>query len=162
MSCGPYLLQGKHIRFRGSWLHGAPELVRKTAFLSSSFPCVCPEPVLTKYRIHRDVTLNKAFRLPKETPLFFEFSLCLSRACLGKMMHFMYKWRKKWRFFTCRTSKLPQTMWIDRAAAQKEEEEEEEEGTDGSVGIIGSLLLRAPVRKAVPGQSDGHGGSACS
>ena len=26
-----------------------------------------------------------------ETPLFFEFSLCLSRACLGKMMHFMYK-----------------------------------------------------------------------
>jgi hypothetical protein len=39
---------------------------------------------------------------PKETPLFFfEFSLCLSRACLGKMMHFMYKWhRKKWRFFT--------------------------------------------------------------
>eukprot|EP01046_Picozoa_sp_COSAG06_P004959 COSAG06_NODE_215_length_20124_cov_3.931735_12_plen_73_part_00 len=28
------------------------------------------------------------------------FSLCLSRACLGKMMmHFIYKWhRKKWRF----------------------------------------------------------------
>jgi hypothetical protein len=25
----------------------------------------------------------------------------LSRACLGKMMHFTYKWhRKKWRFFT--------------------------------------------------------------
>jgi hypothetical protein len=23
-----------------------------------------------------------------ETPPFFEFSLCLSRACLGKMMHF--------------------------------------------------------------------------
>ena len=36
---------------------------------------------------------------PKETPLFLEFSLCLSRACLGKMMHFIYKWRKKWRFF---------------------------------------------------------------
>jgi hypothetical protein len=30
--------------------------------------------------------------------LFFEISLCLSRACLGKMMHFMYKWRKKWGF----------------------------------------------------------------
>eukprot|EP01046_Picozoa_sp_COSAG06_P025205 COSAG06_NODE_2104_length_7581_cov_9.832130_4_plen_264_part_00 len=29
----------------------------------------------------------------------FEFSLCLSRACLGKIMHLMYKWhRKKWRF----------------------------------------------------------------
>lgn len=28
-------------------------------------------------------------------PFFFEFSLCLSRACLGKLMHFIYKWRKK-------------------------------------------------------------------
>ena len=35
----------------------------------------------------------------RKTPLFFEFSLCLSRACLGKMMHFIYKWRKKWCFF---------------------------------------------------------------
>ena len=29
---------------------------------------------------------------------FFEFSLCLSRACLGKIMNFIYKWRKKCRF----------------------------------------------------------------
>jgi len=29
---------------------------------------------------------------------FFEFSLCLSRACLGKIMHFIYKWLKKCRF----------------------------------------------------------------
>jgi hypothetical protein len=34
----------------------------------------------------------------KNATLFFEFSLCLSRACLGKKMHFIYKWRKKWRF----------------------------------------------------------------
>ena len=34
----------------------------------------------------------------RKTPLFFEFSLCLSRACLGKMMHFIYKWLRKWRF----------------------------------------------------------------
>jgi hypothetical protein len=27
--------------------------------------------------------------------LFFEFSLCLSRACLGKKITFIYKWRKK-------------------------------------------------------------------
>ena len=27
--------------------------------------------------------------------LFFEFSLCLSRACLGKMINFIYKWLKK-------------------------------------------------------------------
>ena len=33
-----------------------------------------------------------------ETPLVFEFSVCLSRACLGKIMHLIYKWRKKWRF----------------------------------------------------------------
>ena len=26
---------------------------------------------------------------------FFEFSLCLSRACLGKMIIFIYKWRKR-------------------------------------------------------------------
>jgi hypothetical protein len=25
---------------------------------------------------------------------FLEFSLCLSRACLGKMIHFMHKWHK--------------------------------------------------------------------
>jgi hypothetical protein len=37
-------------------------------------------------------------RLRKKTPLFFEFSLCLSRACLGKMIDFKYKWRKKWRY----------------------------------------------------------------
>ena len=30
----------------------------------------------------------------------FEFSLCLSRACLGKMIIFIYKWLKKWRFCT--------------------------------------------------------------
>ena len=27
--------------------------------------------------------------------LFLEFSVCLSRACLGKMFGFIYKWRKK-------------------------------------------------------------------
>jgi hypothetical protein len=26
------------------------------------------------------------------------FPLCLSRACLGKKMHSIYKWLKKWRF----------------------------------------------------------------
>jgi hypothetical protein len=33
-----------------------------------------------------------------ENGTFFEFSLCLSRACLGKRMHFIYKWLKKCRF----------------------------------------------------------------
>eukprot|EP01046_Picozoa_sp_COSAG06_P009619 COSAG06_NODE_504_length_14946_cov_34.563750_12_plen_161_part_00 len=34
----------------------------------------------------------------RENGTFFEFSLCLSRACLGKIMHFIYKWLKKCRF----------------------------------------------------------------
>ena len=32
--------------------------------------------------------------LVRKTASFFEFSLCLSRACLGKMFVFRYKWRK--------------------------------------------------------------------
>jgi hypothetical protein len=34
----------------------------------------------------------------RKTASFFEFSLCLSRACLGKMIVFIYKWLKKCRF----------------------------------------------------------------
>jgi hypothetical protein len=37
---------------------------------------------------------SKAFFCDK-TASFFEFSLCLSRACLGKIIVFIYKWRKK-------------------------------------------------------------------
>jgi hypothetical protein len=33
--------------------------------------------------------------LQKTRLLIFEFSLCLSRACLGKMIIFSIKWRKK-------------------------------------------------------------------
>jgi hypothetical protein len=33
-----------------------------------------------------------------ENATFLEFFLCLSRACLGKIMHFIYIWRKKCRF----------------------------------------------------------------
>jgi hypothetical protein len=31
----------------------------------------------------------------RESGLVIEFSLCLSRACLGKMFAFVYKWLKK-------------------------------------------------------------------
>jgi len=34
----------------------------------------------------------------KKRHSFFECSLCLFRACLGKMIVYIYKWRKKWRF----------------------------------------------------------------
>jgi hypothetical protein len=36
----------------------------------------------------------------RENGTFFEFSLCSSRACLGKMLIFIYKWLKKCRFLT--------------------------------------------------------------
>ena len=42
--------------------------------------------------------LDRRRELAMRNAIFFEFSLCLSRACLGKMTHFIYKWRKKWRF----------------------------------------------------------------
>jgi len=40
----------------------------------------------------------------KKTQLVSEFSLCVSRACLGKMIAFILKWRKKWRVLTCHTA----------------------------------------------------------
>ena len=39
--------------------------------------------------------------VPKETGDHSSLSFpYVCRACLGKMMHFIYKWRKEWRFFT--------------------------------------------------------------
>ena len=38
----------------------------------------------------------------QEIGLFFEVSLCLSRACLGKRMHFSIKMAQKWRFLAPR------------------------------------------------------------
>eukprot|EP01046_Picozoa_sp_COSAG06_P013892 COSAG06_NODE_848_length_11971_cov_10.199882_14_plen_139_part_00 len=40
---------------------------------------------------------------------FFEFSLCLSRACLGKMFVFIYKWLKRTVF----THRMPSTLSSD-------------------------------------------------
>jgi hypothetical protein len=42
--------------------------------------------------------------LGAETHLSFEFSLCLSRACLGKMFTFILKMAQKARFLTARLS----------------------------------------------------------
>ena len=43
-------------------------------------------------------TRQRLIGLRKNAALFFEFFLYLSRACLGEMIIFIYKWRKKWRF----------------------------------------------------------------
>ena len=64
--------------------------------------CGCPEPVVANHRVS---TVWKAFYASfhrklrrRKCRLFLELSLCLSRACLGKKMIFIYKWRKKCRF----------------------------------------------------------------
>jgi hypothetical protein len=63
----------------------------------------------------------------RENGTFLEFSLCLSRACLGKMLIFIYKWLKKCRFRTCmlqpseNTSLFPSTfpVCVSRACLGK-------------------------------------------
>jgi hypothetical protein len=42
---------------------------------------------------------NETFLQVRKTASFLEFSLCLSRACLGKMIVFIYKWLKNAVFF---------------------------------------------------------------
>jgi hypothetical protein len=90
------------------------------------FQCTCLERVLVKSSSTpaADITLSLALRnatvfsnvkacvppvhamvmrmrCPCRNASFFEcFSLCLSRACLGKMIIFIYKWRKKTRCLT--------------------------------------------------------------
>ena len=51
------------------------------------------EPLLQRCGRCLQLSLQRADTL-RENGTFFEFSLCLSRACLGKIMHFIYKWRK--------------------------------------------------------------------
>eukprot|EP01046_Picozoa_sp_COSAG06_P010508 COSAG06_NODE_575_length_14056_cov_25.763345_3_plen_189_part_00 len=92
---------------------------------SPNCSCVCHEPVLANVVILSTTIINwyrkKDDVFPHQVPRvdaargkvdltvhmpvvacrkrpFFEFSLCLSRACLGKIMHFIYIWLKKCRF----------------------------------------------------------------
>ena len=66
----------------------------------------CPPLPSTQYQGSR----------PKET-YFFEFSLGLSRACLGKKIVFMYKWRKKYVFLTIDGERVP-TVLVRAIAAR--------------------------------------------
>jgi hypothetical protein len=52
----------------------------------------------TKTQTHSFVRLGQRCGVLRKTPHFSHLFLCLSRACLGKKMHLIYKWRKKWRF----------------------------------------------------------------
>eukprot|EP01046_Picozoa_sp_COSAG06_P011667 COSAG06_NODE_669_length_13222_cov_8.235922_8_plen_152_part_00 len=68
-----------------------------------------------------DISKKKAFFAPVEEPLvghlrengtFFEFSLCLSRVCLGKIMHFIYKWLKKSRWSVTATPDAMKILFL--------------------------------------------------
>ena len=54
--------------------------------------------VATRHQHRRDLDGRQAALRNRVS--VFEFSLCLSRACLGKMIIFSTKWRKKTRFLT--------------------------------------------------------------
>jgi hypothetical protein len=45
-----------------------------------------------------NTNLQRPEALEVKNGIFFQFSLCLSRACLGKIIVFIYKWLKKWHF----------------------------------------------------------------
>jgi hypothetical protein len=47
---------------------------------------------------------------PSTKRAFFEFSLCLSRACLGKKMTFTYKWLQK-PVFSPQTDEVGSVLW---------------------------------------------------
>jgi len=52
-----------------------------------------------------------------ENGTFYEFFPCLSRACLGKMMHFIYKWLKKTVFSPASEVASTQTSMLTPATA---------------------------------------------
>ena len=55
----------------------------------------------------------------KDKTICFEFVLCLSRACLGKMMmHFIHKWhRKQWRFSSHLLSEIDKVLGHEASLA---------------------------------------------
>jgi hypothetical protein len=87
--------------------------MRKSTSLFECFPlclsraCLDKMIIVASNGIAKDVRVShrassyptqRSCRGPAENGIVFEFSLCLSRACLGKIMHFIYKWLKKCRF----------------------------------------------------------------
>ena len=55
------------------------------------------------YNLGNHMLATAKMQVRKTAHLFFEFSLCLSRACIGKMIVFIYKWLKN-AVFRCRPS----------------------------------------------------------
>ena len=102
------------------------------------FSHICPEPVLVKrsfFTLKDGVSQRRERFFPHPCKgrggarcsrpstarkrHFFECSLCLSRACLGKIMHFIFKWLKKCRFLACRSSTVRHCQCTCRQAQRK-------------------------------------------
>jgi hypothetical protein len=64
----------------------------------------------------------------RTTPLFSRLFLCLSRACLGKMIVFIYKWRKKWRFSHQPESPMVRVRKAIEANSQRDNDDRVEDG----------------------------------
>jgi hypothetical protein len=61
------------------------------------------------------LAIHRGSKAVRKTASFFEFSLCLSRACLGKKMTFIYKWLKNAVFRRTRAHgrySLPQLLLV--------------------------------------------------
>ena len=71
----------------------APSQAKKRRFFPRTATVVIPQI------LHSPVPPRAAAARQRHT--FFEFFLCLSRACLGQNDHFSLKWRKKCRCLTC-------------------------------------------------------------
>eukprot|EP01046_Picozoa_sp_COSAG06_P008093 COSAG06_NODE_405_length_16132_cov_9.166532_21_plen_104_part_01 len=70
----------------GTWsINGEPPACHRSFILNKPFD-VAPDASSVFQVRHKTTTKNQ------------EFSLCLSRVCLGKMIVFIYKWLNKWRF----------------------------------------------------------------
>ena len=65
----------------------------------------------------------------RQTASFFEFCLCLSRACLGTMIVFIYKWLKRCRF--------SQGMWWFQAGTMIATHNHIQEGPRDAFGVYG-------------------------
>jgi hypothetical protein len=63
------------------------------------------------YRFAHFVDVDDVLR---ENGTFFEFSLFSSRACLGKMLIFIYKWLEKCRFLTFSREEIHESIFFKR------------------------------------------------
>jgi hypothetical protein len=145
-----------------------------------SFPYVCSEPFLVKRafsyingakrpffhlcaaELEALVLEFSAVRFPCRNASFFEFSLCLSRACLGKIIVFMYKWLKTTDFRTVtervanhlplveavRPAGVRAVRWVGTLANLlhlRPRSHAHVQGIDGSRGGIRSILIPVPA-----------------